>query len=231
MQFEAWIERRGKALDTRTNLRQAERDLREADGDAEDARKSLSTALNAAGVKHAADADVDALRATAQMVLDRAAELKALRADVEDRRREVKTRERNFATASEQGSGLVCGLGRGMLDLLAGGGRRAPFARNRPGDPGRGRRSGAARSTGALRSSSVLIKMQDDQRDFAAELAAIAQPLDFAADNEAPLDLAHKITSCVQAARNARTMRSTKVQELEAARERQRELAEARANS
>ena len=53
--------------------------------------------------------------------------------------------------------------------------------------------------------------MQDDQLAFAAEVTAIAQALGFTPDDLAPLERAQKITSCVQQARDARTMRATRL--------------------
>ena len=157
LQLEAWVGKRAKALDVRTHLMQAERELREAEADAKDAWKRLSGALAAAGVTHATDADADALRATAQAVLDRATELKALRDDVAERRREVTTRERNVAAAAARdrtwraawaAACAGCWLGdRGTLPCSQPFGRFSPRSLIWP-----------PRSTGALRSSIVSIR-------------------------------------------------------------------------
>ena len=101
-ELEAWFEKRGRALDTRVTLGQIERDLREAETDATDARTKLVSAMNAAGVKPDPEANVEELRAVAQSILDREAEFRVLRAGVEDRLREVRACERTLATARER---------------------------------------------------------------------------------------------------------------------------------
>ena len=59
-QFEAWLEKRDKALETEEHLQQSRRDLREAEADATDARQRLISALDAAGMPHDPDASIDA---------------------------------------------------------------------------------------------------------------------------------------------------------------------------
>lgn len=78
-QLEAWLTRRGNALEVRASILAAERDLREADADAKAARKRLTTTLVAAGVAYEADASVEMLLAAAQAAIDREAELKGSR--------------------------------------------------------------------------------------------------------------------------------------------------------
>ena len=103
-QLEAWLTRRGKALEVRASILAAERELREADADAKAARERLTAALVAAGIACEADASGEMLLAAAQAAIDREAELKNLRDAVEESRRDLKNRERDVekATTADQ---------------------------------------------------------------------------------------------------------------------------------
>ena len=227
VQFEAWLEKRGKALETRAALKQAEHDLRAAEADSETARGKLARALTAAGVPHAAGLEVDELRAVAQAALDRETELKALRAGVKDRAREVARRERNLEHASEAERNwhaawakacAGCWLGEaGAPPALAT--VRETLAAVAELGPALDRRDALA---------DRIEKMLQDQSAFAAEVADIGLALGFAPDSAAPLALAQRIADRVAAARAAVDMRATRTRELEQAQERQRELVEAR---
>ena len=126
VQLQAWLGRRDKALEARSQLKQAERDLREAEADIGAACTTLSAALDALAVPYEADAGFDALLAAAQSAIDSETELKALRAAVQDRERELKSRERAFEKASEAERGWqaawaetcsACWLGEGGENL------------------------------------------------------------------------------------------------------------------
>ena len=91
--LEAWLVRRDKALETRGNLKQAERDARDAEADAEILRTRLIGALRAASVRHDADAPLDVLRGAAEAAVARDNEISNLRTAVAQRRREVSARD------------------------------------------------------------------------------------------------------------------------------------------
>ena len=88
-QLEGWVARRIKALETRESVLAAERDVGEADADAEAARERLTAALGAAGVFYEADASFEMLLAMAQAAIDRETELRSLRDAVNDRQRDL----------------------------------------------------------------------------------------------------------------------------------------------
>jgi uncharacterized protein YhaN len=221
-QFEIWLEKRDRALETRKSLNQAERDLVEANEDAANDRRRLTEALDAAGVGTDADAGLDALRGLAQGMLDREAGLNSLREAVAERRRDVTAREREFATASERDRAWhVAWFDAGTKCWLAE--TRPPPAIVREILPA------VADLRHALEKRASLLEridgMEHDQREFAGDVAAIAGALDFAADSDSPLDLAKAITDRVHQARIALTLRDNRTQALEQARERQDALA------
>jgi uncharacterized protein YhaN len=228
VQFDAWLTKRNKALEILANLKQSERDLQVAEEDSRDARQRLTNALDTAGVKHDADAIIDALHAIAQDVLGRETGRMALKAAVEDRRRDVTARERNLATASERDRAWHAAWVEGCSNCWLG--QASP-----PPTPATVREILPAVTTlgHALQTRASLVDringMLDDQRTFASEVAAIASELDFAPDDDSPLDLAQNITDCVQEARAGFTLRGKRMQALEEARERQCKLAETRA--
>jgi uncharacterized protein YhaN len=225
-QIEIWLERRDKALETRKSLIQAERDLEEANEDAADDRRRLTQVLDAAGVGYDADAGLDALRGLAQGMLDREAGLNSLREAVAERRRDVTAREREFATAS--------GKDRAWHAAWQDAGAQCWLAETRPSPSVVREILPAVADLGhALEKRTSLIEridgMEHGQREFAAEVAAIAGALDFAADSDPPLDLAKAVTDRVHQARTALTLRGNRTQALEQARERQDALATERA--
>jgi uncharacterized protein YhaN len=225
-QFEIWLEKRGRALETRKSLRQAERDLAEADEDAADDRRSLTAALDAAGVGYDADAGLEALRGLAQGMLDREAGLKALRDATEERRLDVTAREREFATVSQRDQIWHAA----WQDACT----KCWLAETRP-SPAIVREilPAVADLRHALDKRASLLEridgMEHDQRAFAGEVAAIAGELEFASDSDSPLDMAKAVTDRVHQARIALTLRGNRTEALEQARERQGALATERA--
>ncbi len=104
-QLGSWMVRRREALAADAALREAERDLADAEADAQAARARIVEALQDANVPLAPEARFDRLMADAQASLDREAELKALRTAVEERRRAVEDRERRLAEARRADAG------------------------------------------------------------------------------------------------------------------------------
>ena len=73
----------------------------EAEADAVAVRERLAAALNAAGLPHGTDVGFEALMAAGQGAIDREVELKALRAGVDERQRDLASREREVEKATE----------------------------------------------------------------------------------------------------------------------------------
>jgi uncharacterized protein YhaN len=222
----AWLGRRDKAMETRERLRQAARDLHDAEADAEELRQRLCRALDAAGVAHDPAAAIDDLRVAGQAVLDREATFRALRDAVQDRRRDVQSRERRHKTANEREAqwqaawAVACAaswLGEAdaspsvatVREILAMVAELGPALEKRAGLLDR------------------IEKMQADQRDYAGEVAAVALLLGWALEDGPPLELAQKIKDHVQDAQTAATLRSGKVNDLDGVHARQRDQTEA----
>jgi uncharacterized protein YhaN len=224
-QFEAWLAKRDKALETNEQLQQSRRELRDAEAYTADARQRLISALDAAGMPHDPDASVDALRAMAQAMLDGETQLTALRTEAERCQRNAKLRERNHTTATmrdqewQAGWQTVCsGCWLGET------GSSPPLATVREillaiEDLRRaiGQRAGLIERIDAMRA---------DQAAFRDAVDAIAGELGLYGD--VPLDLERMLIDRVHAATTARTTRAAKMRELEQAIEQRRQLAEER---
>jgi uncharacterized protein YhaN len=224
-QLEAWLVRRREALVTRTALQQAQRDLHEAESDAHAARKRLSGALAAVGVAHNPDADAETLIALSQTTLSREAESKSLRKTLQDRERAVRTRERALEKAlqAEQAwqSSWSSLCAKTWLGDYAAPDQISTVREILTVIPNLG--AALDRRAGLL---DRIDKMQQDQRAFAAAVAAVARQLGMADDDIAPLDLDRKITALVQSAQTSRDLRAAKTQDLQDARKRQRAIEE-----
>lgn len=226
-QLAAWMDRRDKALEARDRLKQTERDLRAAVDDAEMLRHRLLTALQAANVAHDPTAPMEVQRGLAQAAIDSEAALEKLRHDVQARQRELQARERRDAAAAERDRAWHAAW-------------QAACAASWLGEDGDTPILATVRETltavaelgpALARQSSLLDRIENmraDQAAFAAEVAVIAQALDFPADATTPLELEQTIARRIQAARKALDERTRLTQHLEAARQRQRQLAEAR---
>ena len=88
-----WLQKRERAVELRTRLIAAEREAQEVLADAATARERLATALRVADVAAPENADIQVLLAAGQAALDREAVTTALRSAVDDRRRDLKSRE------------------------------------------------------------------------------------------------------------------------------------------
>lgn len=224
-QFETWLGRRDTALEARALVRAAESDLREAEADAVAVRDRLAAALSTAGLPQGTDAGLEALLVAGQGAIDREVELKALRASVDERQRDLASREREVEKAMEAERDWnaswtkacsACWLGEGgtmptlatVREILA-----------------------AITELGAvLEKQASLVdrigKMQKDQIAFREEAEALAGEIGIAAPSGDILDLAQVIGARIQEAHAERTRRVTAAQNLEAARTRHRTLSE-----
>jgi uncharacterized protein YhaN len=224
-QFEAWLGRRDKALEARALDRAAESDLREAEADAVAVRDRLATALEAAGLLQDADARFEALLVAGQGAIDREVELKALRASVDERQRDLSSRERELEKATEADQDWnalwtkacsACWLGEGGTVPTLSTVREILVAITELGP--------------VLEKKASLVdrigKMEKDQVAFRDEAEAFASEMGIIAPSGDILDLAQAVSGQVQLAQAERTRRATAAQNLEAARTRQRTLSE-----
>lgn len=224
----AWLGRRTKALEARGALQQAERDLKDAVSDGAELRGQLTGALVAAGVPIEPAATLEDLYGIARAVLDRQAALQVKRDAVQERRRELATRERQWQAAAKRlddwQSAWAAACQRCWLSeagtVPSGGVVReilAALAELRP----------------SLEQRASLVDriedMETDRNDFAAEAMTVASALGWADTAECPLVMFRKITQRIDETRTALTLRSNKQRELEAVRARQRKHAEAQA--
>jgi uncharacterized protein YhaN len=222
----AWLGRRDKALTAHADLRQAERDLRDAIADGAELARQLTEALAAAGVSIDPAATLENLQGVARAMLERQATLKTQRDAVQERRREQTSRERQFKAATERLGGWQsdwaaacqrCWLGAAGAVPSAGAVRETLAALNDLG-PALEKRASLLDRISA---------MEIDQRDFAAEAATVASALGWAETADAPLVLFRRFTQRIDETRTAMTLRGNKQRELEALHARQRKHAEA----
>jgi uncharacterized protein YhaN len=226
-QLEAWLARRDKALEVRARLREAEQDFDEAERDIAAARAALSAALAAAGgAGHNVDAGLDALLAAAQSVLEGEAELKKLRHAVEERERELQLRERTLAKATEADAAWQAGWTKACASCwLAKDGDPAPgLAAVREILETLGKLGPKLEARASL--AERIRKMEADRTAFAAEVAAIAEALGFDPRSEAAPALAHRIAQRLREAQDGQARSADKAKALDAARTRQRVLAQ-----
>jgi uncharacterized protein YhaN len=224
--LQTWLDRRQKALEAWTSLRQVEGDLRDAEADGRAACDKIRGALALAGAVHDPNAGYDTLLAAAQSAIDREANLRALRAQAKDRQREVKRRQKEFDAATKadrawsaawDAAHSKCWLGetgadrsiatvREILSEIAG---LAPAIEKRASLADRIR------------------KMEDDQQAFTQEVKAIAKALGGEPDADDIQGVADAIGNRIRQARADQTTRVMKIREVEALQRRQREIAAA----
>jgi uncharacterized protein YhaN len=223
-QFEAWLGRRDKALEARALVRAVESDLREADADAVAVRYKLTVALDAAGLPQGADARLEALLVAGQGAIDREVELKALRASVDERQRDLANRQRDVEKATESDRDWngnwaktcsACWLGEGGTPTLAT--AREILAAITELGPVLEKKANLVDRIG---------KMEKDQTTFRDEAEALASEMGIIAPSGDILDLAQAVSAQIQEAYAERTRRATAAKNLEAARTRQRILSE-----
>ena len=99
-----WLQKRDRAIEMRAKLMIAERELRHAQDDAASSREKIVKALRTANVQYSDDDDIVTLLAAGQAAIDRDTDTRALLKAVDDRRRDLKSREtiRNDALEAER---------------------------------------------------------------------------------------------------------------------------------
>lgn len=224
-QFEAWLGRRDKALEARALVRAAESDLREAVADAAAVRDRLATALAAAGLPQGTDAGFEALLVAGQGAIDREVELKALRASVDERQRDVASREREVEKATEADRDWKASWTKACSACWLGEGGTVPTLATV-----REILAAIAELGPVLEKKASLVdrigKMEKDQTAFRDEVEALAGEMGIVAPSGDTLDLAQAVSARIPQAHAERTRRATAAQNREAARIRHRTLSE-----
>lgn len=193
----SWLHQREQVLETARLLRQAEREIREADEEGSGLRDQLLAALAAAGIVPPPDGSADMLIAAAQATLDGESERASLRARMDDSQRALEARAGILARADAAEAGWSAAVTRacehtwlagratdfaGLREILARIGELEPALRERAGLADR------------------IAKMEQDQALFAGEVAAAAARLDLHPE-AAPLDLYRDLASRVELAK------------------------------
>ncbi|MGC2777679.1 MAG: hypothetical protein WA418_18790, partial [Bradyrhizobium sp.] len=222
---EGWLARREKVLEIREAVLTAERDLREAKADEQEAHDRLKAALDGVGLSYDPESGFEALLGGAQGILDREGETRALRAAAIERKRELLQRERaaEQAYADEQiwtrswaTACKACWLGdRAEIPTLA---------------TVREILSAVADLAPALEKKVGLVdridKMEKDQTAFRDEVVAICSEMAIPVDSRTILDLAQRVGDRVRDAATDRARRAKATDNLEDARKRERSLDE-----
>ncbi|MEO4002116.1 AAA family ATPase [Mesorhizobium sp. CAU 1732] len=227
-QLESWLARRDKALEARQAVQIASRDIRSAEKDAAVAVERLIAAMTAAGLSPGSDASFDVILAKAQTSLDREAELRRLRDELDDRGHDVVLRERTVEQAGSDDRAWAeawaktcrgCWLGE-ALELPGVGAVREALA-------------AVSELSPTIEKRATLLdrieKMERDQLAFNEEVVALTRLLEIEVGSETVLALAQRIGEQVRNAAVDRDRRSSLTNRVETAKERQSELAEAEA--
>ena len=223
--LEGWLSLREKTLEARDAVVTAERDLREANADEQEANERLKDAFDGAGLPYGSESGFDGLLTAARLILDREGEARALRSAADERKRELVQRERaaEQATADEHAwtaswakACKACWLGdQGEIPTLA---------------TVREILSAAVDLGPALEKKAGLVdrieKMQKDQVAFREEVVAICCEMAVPVGSHSVLDLAQRVGDRVLDAVADRARRAKAMDSLEDARKRKSSLAD-----
>ena len=223
--LEVWLERRARALEVRTSVQKAERDLQDAEADALAIRAKLATGLAASGVVHDAGADFDTLILVAEAAVDREAELKGLLEAVSERRRELKNCQDDLEaaeagerawTANWEKTCSICWLGasKGPPSLAT---VRETLATLTD-------LAAALEKHDSL--ADRISKMEQDQAAYASALTSLAQDIGSVEPSANVLELGRLIDERIRASQRVEAARTEKAQLLDDAREAQRTLSD-----
>ncbi len=220
-QLLVWMGKRDAALGCWNQLRQAERDARDAEADGLALRNKLQAALKQAGVAVDPVAAPESLAAIAQSTVAREAHLQALRKDVTERERDVRKRELAVQKTSLADKAWLtswraacsgCWLGEAAASL--------PFGAVR------GLLAAAAALGPALKERSGLefriTGMEDDQIAFGRELERLTMELGIDPAGRLNTELAALVSDRVQTACLAAKERQRLQEDLVKARDRER---------
>ena len=222
--LEAWLGNRDQTLESMAAVEKAEREKRKAGQDGENVRRKLIDAAIGASIDVAADASTETLIALAQKAIDREADLKALRSEVDERKRDVDARVRKV----EKGEEVEREWDKSWADLCTACwlGRKRPI----PTVPTIREVLKALDELAPLIEKRVSLadriqKMENDQRLFATEIESLAKALDVEVSTPL-LDVASQITKALENARAAETAREAASARLKDAETRRKAIAE-----
>lgn len=224
-QLESWLQSRAKALEIWSFVRNAERDLREADADACAARAKLVAAFVVAGIAYDVDTSFETLLTIAQAAIDHESELNALRDAIEDRRRDLVHREHDAEKVAVEDRAWISSWTEACSSCWLGDtGSAPPLAEVREILTAIADLGPTVEKKAGL--ADRIAKMERDQAEFAAEVAILAQELNVPSNSGAVLDLAAAIEDRVQKAKAARSVRAEKEKDLKRVQEKRRALIE-----
>lgn len=222
--LEAWLERRNKALESLAAVKKADHDVREAEQDGEKIRRKLIDAASATSIDFEADASADTLISVLQTVIDRETELRTLRAEVAERKRDVDARERRVKMAKDTEQAWCESWTRQCTNCWLGENGSIPTV------PAIREVLKALDQLGPLieRRASLtdrIQKMESDQRRFSTEVEELAKALEMDV-TAPPLDLAVQITKAVEKARVAEAAQEAALNRLKDAETRKQNISE-----
>ncbi|QOZ51535.1 AAA family ATPase [Bradyrhizobium sp. CCBAU 53338] len=193
-----WVRKRDAAVDAHRKLLAAEREFHDAQTEAAVSRERVAGMMRSAGVQIREDDDVAAMLAAGQAALDRTVDTKNARAAIEDRRRELRFRERKLGDArlAEEAWSKAweeicasCWLGQREIRPTTAIVRETLEA--------------LAELDSALQKRSELTdritKMQRDQIQFQTEVEALAALIGLPQDSSDVLGLCHAVMDCIGA--------------------------------
>lgn len=215
--LETWLGSRDKALESLAAAERAEREEREAEQDGERIRSMLIDAANAADIDFVADASAEILLSLVQTAIDQEADLKTLRSEVDERKRDAEARERREQKAkraeqnwNESWAELCtkCWLAKDrpiptvptIREILKALGELGPLIEKKTSLVDR------------------IQKMESDQLRFVRETESLAKALEMEMTS-APLEIATRVTRALEntrAAERARETASTRLWDAEA---------------
>ena len=224
--LERWLAERGKALESLSEAKNADREVKVAEEDGERIRTKLIEALRTIGVDSEPDVSIDTLTSLAQEIIDKKTELETLRSGVRECRSEVDIRtckvdkekeaEKNWnqhwaelcagCWLGEDGSIPAIPEVREILKTLD---ELPPLLEKHTSLANR------------------IKKMEDDQREFSTEVGSLAKEL--SADNMLPpLELYARLKSTVDEAVSAQKKHGETLSRLREAEKRQQGIDEKR---
>jgi uncharacterized protein YhaN len=224
-EVEGWLARREKALESRGVVLAADRDLREAKADAQEVHGQLKALLDGVGLPYDSESGFDGLLVAAQAILDREAEVRALRAAAEERKRELLQRERAAERATADDQTWIASWAAACGTSWLGDQVEIPTLATV-----REILSAATDLGPALEKKAGLVdridKMEKDQTAFRDEVAAICSEMAIPVGSSTVLDVAQRVGDRVREAVADRARRTKAMDSLEDAHKRSRSLAE-----
>ena len=227
-QLEHWLTRRENTLEFRKRVNAIEKgDVLEATEDAHAAQERLMSALNGLKLAYGPKADLETLLALAQSAIDRETECRNLLAIVEERRRDVATRERAAEQAASEKQEWTIAWQQTCANCWLGEGGSPP-----PMSTVREILEALTELATALKDKAGFIdrieKMERDQSAFCDEVITLANEMGIPVDSVSIIDLAQSLSDRVQRAGTERAQKVRETEQVKIKESQQQELAEAR---